>query len=646
MGSEKVKLPEKQELQGFMIDLLNDIKALEIMLEKDIFEKDPIRIGAEQELCLVDQNWKPAMINMDVLSRLKDPMFTTELARFNMEINVEPQLFKGHCLSKIENRITDLLKEARKEALAVGADIILIGILPTIRKADLIMDNLTPIERYYALMESIAKLRGREELQLIIRGIDELMTKHYSPLPEACNTGFQVHLQVTPEDFANKYNIAQAIAGPALAIATNSPMLFGKRLWHETRVALFQQSIDVRTAGDNLRDRSARVMFGNKWVERSILEIYKEDAIRFRALLSNTEKENSLEKLKKGEIPSLHALQIHNSTVYRWNRPCYGISNGIPHLRIENRVLPSGPTVADEMANAAFWLGLMNGMDDVYPNISKKFEFHNAKANFVTACRNGMNTKFQWIKNKSYYASELILKEFLPITRLGLEKAQVAKEDIDRYLDILEARVSTGQSGSQWMLNSYAKLIKDTSAEEARAAITASIVKQQNVDNPQPVHNWRLASVNDLEGWQPSELIVEDFMQTELFTVTKDDIIQLVSEMMDWQKLRYVPVEDDNDEFIGLVTSRLIMRELKKRYYSDSNNEVNKNNKLITVAEVMLTNPITIEPERSISEAISLMQSHEIGCLPVVSNGKLLGIVTEQDYMKVIGRLTYKHFKV
>ncbi len=641
MGSEKVILPKKEELKGLMIDLLDDVRALDKMLQADVFEKDTIRIGAEQELCLVDHNWKPAMKNLDILEALDHDLFTTELAKFNMEVNVDPLEFKGKCLSQMEKNISDLLKMARAKAKEQGTDIILTGILPTIRKGDLVMDSLTPFKRYKALVTSIAKLRGKEELELNILGMDELRTTHNSPLPEACNTGFQVHLQVKPEEFARKYNIAQAIAGPALAIATNSPILFGKRLWHETRIALFQQAIDVRTAGDNLRDRSARVMFGTRWVENSILEIYKEDIMRFRVLLGSSEKEDAIGKVERGETPNLYALGIHNSTVYRWNRPCYGVSKGIPHLRIENRVLPSGPTVKDEMANAALWLGLMNGLEDHYPDVRQNMAFDRAKANFLKACRNGMNTKFYWMNGSSYYASDLLINELLPIAKEGLLKANVDKRDVKRYMDILEGRAKTAQTGSQWMLNSYGKLLKETSQEEARVAITSSIVKQQNSNKA--VHEWELASLDDLEDWQPTELIVEDFMQTELFTVEEDDIIPLVADIMDWQTLRYVPVENEKDELIGLVTSRHIRRYLLTQY---RNLQKGKTTEVPTVKELMITNPITIAPRDSITKAIDLMHDHGIGCLPVVDDQKhLLGIITEKDYMKVVGRLTYQHFQ-
>ena len=645
MGTGKVIMPEKEQEQQFVIKLLRDVHALERMLKNDVFEKEPIRIGAEQELCFVDKNRKPAMSNMAVLERAKHDLFTTELARFNAEINIEPLKFTGKCLSRMEKDICDLVDIMRKHAAEEDVEVILTGILPTVRKIDLDFTSLTPFPRYRALLDAITRLRGNQQLRLSIQGIDELVTKHDSPMPEACNTGFQVHLQVTPDDFAAKYNVAQAIAGPALAIGTNSPMLFGRRLWHETRIALFRQAVDVRIAGDNLRTRSPRVMFGNDWVKKSILEIYREDIVRFKVLLSSTLKENSLKVLDEGGIPELHSLLVHNSTVYRWNRPCYGVANGVPHLRIENRVLPSGPTIKDEIANAALWLGLMNGLGDRYGDVSKVMDFDMAKANFLMACRYGMHTKFYWVNGKKMYASELFKKELIPIAREGLKKAKVNVKDIDHYMGILEGRIKKDQTGSQWMLNSYSKLVKETSKQEALAAITNSIIKQQQ-DNT-PVHNWKLADIKDLGGVQPSEWRVEEFMHTDLFTVDEEDVIELVAEVMDWERLRYIPVENKTGKLVGLLTDRILRRYLIKNHYKfHKADEPEPKEGMVTAKMLMIENPITVSRDDNITKAMEIMRDNGIGCLPVVDNDELQGIITEHDFLNVSGRLNYDYFKM
>lgn len=636
MGEEKVTIPtKKRELQDFVKCLLTDIRTLEMMLEADIFDTDTIRIGAEQEMCLLDNNWKPAMNNMAVLEAANNDLFTSELAKFNLETNIEPIEFKGKCLSKLEANLKGLLEEIRITAKTFDSDIILTGILPTIRKFDLEFNNITPIPRYHSLMKALAKLRG-SSIELNIEGIDELMFKHDSPMLEACNTGFQVHLQIDPKEFASKYNAAQAIAGPALAVGTNSAMLFGKRLWAETRVALFQQSIDTRTTGEHFRDKSPRVMFGNRWLEKSIIEIYKEDISRFRVLLRATEEEDSLGKWKKGITPDLKALQVHNGTVYRWNRPCYGVKDNVPHIRIENRVLPAGPTVKDEIANAALWLGLMNKFDEYYPDLTKRFEFDDAKSNFFAAARYGLDNKFNWIDNKKIHGSELLLKELIPIAKEGLQKVKLDKTDIEYYFNILEERIKTSSTGSNWTLKSYTKLMKETTKDEVVTGITASMVANQK--SGKPIHEWPLADLNNLQDWQPDALLIEEFMSTDLITVQKDDIVDLVAEMVDFRRLRYVLVEDEQNNLKGVVSAHNLLK-----WYSTKS--LTHHNDYVLVEDIMIKNPITISPNESITKAIDLMDEKKIGCLPVVENNKLVGLVTERNFRAIASRLIKRLIK-
>jgi CBS domain-containing protein len=630
MGDERVKLPEsKEQSQQFLKYLLRDVRAMDKMLKEDWFEIDNIRIGAEQELCLIDMHAKPAPIVMELMELLGNNSFTTELARFNLESNLKPLLFKGKCLSQLEAQIVYQLEVVRDAIKELNGDIALVGVLPTIRKSDLKIENLTPLPRYRALCDAINKLRG-EEYDLRIQGTDELLMRFDTPLLEACNTGFQVHLQVNPDEFVNKYNLAQAIAGPVLAGAVNSPLLFGKRLWAETRIALFHQSVDTRKVGDHLRDSSPRVTFGNSWLKDSILEIYQEDIARYRVILSSDIEEDVEKMMEEGKVPELRALQIHNGTVYRWNRPCYGISGGKPHLRIENRVFPSGPTVTDEIANAAFWLGLLNGMGDQYEDISAQMDFEDAKTNFFAASKMGLETKFRWVDDKRYSAVDLICHELLPIARDGLKKAGVDDGDIDSYLDVIEERTEAGKTGSYWMVKSYNNLSKQVTREQALTALTNAMVKNQK--KGEPVHKWGLAKLDDMEMWQPSSLLVEEFMTTDLFTVQKDDILELVANLINWRRIRYVPVEDDSKHLVGLVTMRMVFREYNDMIHQETDGST-------SVEEIMIRNPITIHPEASILEAIEIMDQQQIGCLPVVKNNRLVGIITEQNYMTITKRL-------
>ncbi|MEO1051820.1 MAG: glutamate-cysteine ligase family protein [Bacteroidota bacterium] len=631
MGDLNVKLVSTQkQLNHFTRCLLRDIQALEIMLRDNWFDDGPIHIGAEQEICLIDNHLKPSPVNLEVLDKLDNELFTTELAKFNLEANLLPKPFTTNCFSQLESEIDEVLHQLKTVTDEMGIDYIITGILPTLRKFDLEMENLTPLSRYHALVKAISKLRGKQ-YELRIRGIDELNLKHDSAMLEACNTSFQVHLQVDPDDFVEKYNVAQLLTAPVLAIASNSPLLFGKRLWNETRIALFQQSVDTRVTSEHLRDRSARVMFGNKWLKDSILDLYREDIARFRVMLMANIEKDCLNTLKNGQTPKLKALTIHNSTVYRWNRPCYGISpNGKPHLRIENRIFPAGPSVIDQVSNAAFWLGLMNAFGDHYPNVSELMDFDDAKSNFMTTAFNGINTELRWFNGKKVGVRQLIKDELLPICREGLEKNDVNPEDINRYLEVIEARNETRRTGATWLLNSFSSMSKECSKEEVLMAITSCMSKNQK--KGMPIHEWELANLEDISNWHPSSILVEEFMTTDLFTVHKEDIPELVADMMDWQRIRYTPVEDDKGNLIGLLSSRMLMRYFcqQRKFESDDN---------VTVEDLMIKTPITIDPESTIFEAMNTLRERQIGCLPVVKKSKLVGIVTEGNFLNITAGL-------
>lgn len=642
MGDLNVKsVQSQQEKQAFIQNLLKDMQALEQMVHEDWFEKDPIRIGAEQEMCLVDHNWKPFPINRKALEVINDDAFTSELASFNLEANLKPLPFSGKSISEMHHALKHALDMAQEKVDDLGATILLTGILPTIRKADVEISNITPLDRYRALMSRLKDLRGNKAFELRISGIDELNFKHDSAMLEACNTSFQVHLQVTPESFVQRYNFAQALAGPVMAVSVNSPLLFGRRLWKETRIALFQQSIDTRNLTEHFRDRSPRVTFGDNWLKNSILEIYRDDIARFKVLLTTDVDEDVFEKLNEGVAPKLRALNIHNSTVYRWNRPCYGISgNGKPHLRIENRVFPAGPSLWDAMANAAFWLGLMNGMEDEFADISQLMDFSDARTNFFAAARSGMDTQLTWIKGKKISPSLLIKEQLLPIAKHGLQKAGIEKDDISQYLGVIEERVQTGQTGAQWILNSFSKIrTQGMSREETVSAITASIHNQQNSHDPQPVHKWTIAASEKL---QEVKIYVEEFMDTDLITVHQDDPVDLVAKIMDWRKIRHIPVEDQDGMLVGLITSRLLLRFFSQKYIAE------KDGPIPTVETIMIPKKdlFTISPDDAISKAMDIIQNKGVGCLPVMKNNSLIGMITEAEFPNIIRSLMKRPLKM
>jgi CBS domain-containing protein/gamma-glutamylcysteine synthetase len=635
MGEQKVKIVKDQkQMQKFMKSLLDDVRAMETMLEQNWFENDIVRIGAEQEMVLVHKNtYKPACVAMEALEKLDHhPWITTELAKFNLEINLDPREFTGKCFSDMQTENAIKLNIIQNVLSEMDVSLVLTGILPTLRQHHLTMDNLTPKDRYFALMQALTDNMMGNNFGVRLEGLDELNLKHDSPLLEASNTSFQVHLQVPSHDFARQYNIAQALTAPLIAIGANSPIVFGKRLWHESRIALFQQALDTRTSHDHMRERSPRVTFGKSWINESPLDVYKEDITRFRVLLGDEPMEDSLDMVKNGKVPKLRSLLIHNSTVYRWNRPCYGISdNGKPHLRIESRVIPSGPTVTDEIANACFWLGMMSGMTDTEKDIRTKMSFDDVSDNFLKAAKFGIDSKFTWYNDTKTNAVDLVKNELLDLARHGLRIKKVDEGDIDLYLGIIEERAKRHMNGSRWLLRAYTDLKSKAPEDEAAAAVTEVIM--QNQISGKCVHEWEMPSEDMITGYRPNHLHVSEFMTTDIFTVHENDIIDLVTEMMDWKDIRFVPVEDNHGKLVGLITTRMIIQ-----FYLRNKN----NKKQVIVKEIMISDPITIEPTANIVDALTKMQENKIGCLPVIQNNELIGIVTEGDFLRITSRLLRK----
>jgi len=629
MGLKSVSIiSSSKEKERFVKYLLNDIKALEVMIERGMIENGITRIGAEQELCLVDSTWRPTPIILDVLKEIDDAQFTTELAKFNLEINLDPIEFAGDCIAKLESNLISSIKKVEQVLGKRNAKVVLTGILPTIRNKDLDISNMTPLDRYHALANSLSNLR-KGQFEFHISGTDELITSHDTVMFESCNTSYQLHYQVDSDKFVDLYNWAQLISGPVLSASTNSPLLLGKRLWRETRIALFQQSIDIRQSKDHMRGRSSRVSFGNRWIYDSIVDAFKEDIVRFETLLSNDTTTNSIRMLEEGKIPNLDALLVHNSTIYKWNRPCYGVYKGKPHFRIENRYLASGPTIPDQVANAAFWFGLMAGFPEEYHDIPSKFEFDDAKTNFLRAARDGLDNKFTWLNDKKYSAQDLIKEILLPIAESGLKKSQVNEEDISKNLGIIEERVSSGHTGSQWMIESYNKIRKTGTRDQALVATTAAIYNRQQ--EMKPIHEWSLAKIDEAGNFLNYYLHIDQIMTTELVTVQEDDLIDLVANIMDWKQVKDVPVENANGELVGLMTAGLLVNFLCR-----SNKEKKQNSR---IKDFMIKDPVSVSPETSISDALKTMIDGKTNCLTVVQEKKLVGIVTDRHFVKVSAKL-------
>lgn len=613
--------------------LLRDLQALERMLAEGCFETGIRRIGAEQEMFLVNEAWRPATTALEILDRLEGP-FTTELALYNLEANVEPRVLEGGCFGDLQARLEELVEQARDAAATVATEIALTGILPTLTKSDVTLDNITPKTRYYALNDAFAAARGGEPYKLRIQGADELHTEHDSVMLESCNTSFQVHLQVEPQEFTHLYNVAQVVTAPVLAAAVNSPVLFGKYLWKETRIALFQQSIDTRRGSVHMRDMSPRVRFGEDWVYNGVTDLFQEDIARFRVLLTRDVTEDPMAVLDAGGVPALQALSLHNGTVYRWNRPCYGVGGGKPHLRIECRVIPSGPTIIDEVANAAFWIGYVLGAAVEYGDVRDRIDFADAKSNFLAAARNGLEVGFRWLDGTMPSARELILGEALPIARSGLADAGVSPNDIDRYLGIIQERVETGTTGSRWTVRSLQRMRGHGTRSERLAAVTAGAIAREH--SGEPCHTWTDAELREAGGWRVNYERIEQLMTTSLFTVHEDELVDMVAFLMQRKNIRHVLVEDDANKLVGMVSYRSVLR-LVAEGFDPTKDEAPP------VSAIMVRDPVSVAPETPTLEAIDTMRRNEVSCLPVVKDGKLVGIVSESDFIPLAYDLLEDH---
>ncbi len=634
MGQHNVvQQVDEKKAQAFMKALLEDLRALAFMLADGRVESGVTRVGAEQEMFFIDRDLRPAPVSLEVLQLANDSRLTTEIARFNLEANLTPLELTAGCFRRLEAELRELVALARKGAETVQADVLLSGILPTLQKSDLTLANLTPVGRYHELDRGVIGLRGGP-LSIHIKGVDELHLTHDNIMMESCNTSFQVHFQSCPSAFVNHYNLAQAITAPLLAAAVNSPLLFGHRLWQETRVALFQHSTDERSGPQQARSHPTRVSFGDQWLRNSVVELFHDQISRFRPIMYSLPEENPFQVLARGETPALSALRMHNGTVWRWNRACYGVANGVAHLRIENRALPAGPTIIDEIANAAFFSGLMLALPEEYGQIHERMLFDDAKLNFFRAARHGLDAQFHWLDGKVYSAATLIREHLLPLARQGLSTAKVGKDDIDNYLGIVDERTRCRQTGSRWILNSVkgmAELPKDVRLRR----LTASLVEREKKGDP--VHLWPPIETSAPDRWESSYRTVGQFMSTDLFTVQPDDLLDLAASVMDWRHIRHVPVEDKEGRLVGLITHRALLRRLSNGNHGGE--------EPMTVKEIMVANPITVSAVTPTLEAIDIMRRNRVGCLPVVDGQQLVGIVTSYDFLEASAKLFEQHLR-
>ncbi|MFV0130975.1 glutamate--cysteine ligase [Streptomyces sp. HMX112] len=469
------------------------LEALERLLGEKRFDRPRNLMGLEIELNLAGSDGLPRMMNAEVLERIASRDFQTELGMFNLEVNIAPHRLGGRVFDQLAEELRTGLAYADRKAQEVAAGIVMIGILPTLGEHHLVSANLSDVDRYRLLNDQIVSARG-EDFALDIQGVERLSCTAGSITPEAACTSVQLHLQVTPARFADVWNAAQAVAAVQIAVGANAPFLFGREVWRESRPPLFQQATDTRPPELQAQGVRPRTWFGERWID-SAYELFEENLRYFPALLPICDEEEPLRVLDDGGVPALQELVLHNGTVYRWNRPVYGVVDGVPHLRVENRVLPAGPTVDDVIANAAFYYGLVRALAEEAKPMWTRLPFADAAGNFDTACRYGIDAELRWPRPgrgggvTTVPAVKLVRDELLPLAAAGLDAWGVEPADRDRYLGIIEERCRRRVNGASWQADTFHRALEAGLGREAALAATTQRYCELMREGA-PVHTW------------------------------------------------------------------------------------------------------------------------------------------------------------
>ncbi|NVJ26755.1 MULTISPECIES: glutamate--cysteine ligase [Myxococcus] len=483
-------LPE--DYARFSQRLAENLEALRALLARPGFGEGPTTIGAELELFLVDSMGFPLPVNQRVLANTEDPRVTLEVDRFNLEVNLRPGPLAGRPFTALQAEFEDSLREVRRAAATQGARVAAIGILPTLRVADLGPHALTAQTRYHALNAAIRQ-RRTAPFQVAINGEEEALKLAWEDVTlEGANTSLQFHLRVAPKDFARLYNAAQLATAPVLAVSGNSPLFLGRKLWDETRVALFRQAMDDRgEPGEGGFQPHARVTFGHGWAREGAYELFAEAVALHPPLLPVVGTESALERVAEGGVPGLEELRLHQGTVWSWNRAVYDPKDE-GHLRIELRALPAGPTVVDMAANGAFLLGLTLGLAERMDALLPALPFAHAAGNFIRASRRGLDAELLW-PGESAPSPRVVpvvdlLRQLIPVARRGLLSAGVEADEVDRMLGIIARRVELRCTGARWQRQMLTRLEAQMPRQDALAAMLERYM--EHAASGLPVHEW------------------------------------------------------------------------------------------------------------------------------------------------------------
>lgn len=469
MGEELEKTEfTKEDFREFDRRLREEADLLEVWFSKHRFSETGASGGFELEACLVDEHFQPAPKNHEFLKALNNPFVVHELSLFNIEFNGEPEMLRGKALSRLHKGLQKTWDDARKTADDMGLKILMIGILPTLKNRDLCPENMSFAKRFRAINKQILSLRKGKPIEFNLKLNDGIHTVHTDVMLEAAATSFQIHLKVKPHNGIRYYNASKMASAALVGVAANSPYLFGRNLWAETRIPLFERAVSV-----GKWDYCERVTFGVRYIENSLFGVFQANRQRYPVLLP---------RLFDDPPQKMRHTKLHNGTIWRWTRPILGEeADGTPHLRIEQRVIPAGPTIIDQIATSAFFFGMVEMLVQEMPDLVWDIPFYEARDNFYQAARHGLDAQVVW-KEGHYVLKDLILEVLLPMAKKGLRKLGIDKADCENYLDIIEARTKSGQNGATWQRAYMKKCGNDLEA------LCAAYYENQEKGNP--VHTW------------------------------------------------------------------------------------------------------------------------------------------------------------
>ncbi len=471
--------------------LTHSLQALEHVLKRPNFGEGPCTIGAELELSIINNQGKAHPINRTLLNCSQDEHLQLELDRFNLEYNLSPVSLTDCPFSHLRTQLTTAIQSLAQCAKGLGGRIVPIGILPTLSPEELDSPVMSDLPRYQALSAGLRRLRDGP-FRIHINGTEPLTVTCSDVTLEGATTSFQIHLRVNPQDFSNTYNAAQLVTPIALALSANSPIFLQHQLWEETRVALFKQAIDSRKTQDGDWQTPARVSFGHGWVRQGAYELFAEAVGLHSPLLPVLSSEDPMECLRKGHLPQLEELRLHQGTVWTWNRAIYDAS-AEGHVRIELRALPSGPTPIDMTANAAFLIGLTLGMREHIDRILHQFPFEYAHRNFYRAAECGMGAIFVWPNKTTHGLKEIsvydLATELLPIAEQGLKACGVEQIEIQTMLNVIRDRLETQMNGARWQIHRLGHYEQE--GYDRRMALTRMLEDYlQHSQTDMPISQW------------------------------------------------------------------------------------------------------------------------------------------------------------